>query len=488
MIEKHNGLNLIRISKSKIKDTAIVRCIGNGETLEQMYNRLPDPKPDILINGGFFNFADRWTTAALKINNQIIRSKSAVNYGYALCLNKEKINLLTLGNKTFEETVKDFPNAIEISPLIIPTLIGNQLDSGIVNGSHLRTAIGFDEKNGDFHIYVTDNKYTYKDLAIEMKKYGTTVSAGLDGGGSSLVLFQGNRVNNQPERRPIANAIAIWLHEDTKEDPKLTIPEQKPIETPSNKVNPKDIIIAIDNGHGINTPGKRTPIFPKGHKYEGKFMHEWEFNYATAKYLGKHLENTGFNILYVSDTSEDTPLKTRTDLANNTIKNKYNKPANFLVSIHANAMTGEWGTANGIETYIYAKGGQAEKYANLIHKHLIADTRRLDRKVKVGNLHMVRETKMPAVLVECGFMDFLPEAELLMSDEYRKICALAIAKGICEYHGIELKPYQETKTNPPSNKIYKVQVGAFTIKENAEKLKKELEGKGYQPIIVEVEK
>ena len=79
-------------------------------------------------------------------------------------------------------------------------------------------------------------------------------------------------------------------------------------------------LIAIDNGHGYNTPGKRVP--------DGS-MREWEFNYSVAKYLKEELEYQGFKTYMVSDTKEDTPLRTRTDKAN-----KAN--ATLLVSILSN--------------------------------------------------------------------------------------------------------------------------------------------------------
>ena len=90
-------------------------------------------------------------------------------------------------------------------------------------------------------------------------------------------------------------------------------------------------LIAIDNGHGRHTAGKRTPPFE-----DGGFFNEWEFNYPTAKKLGELLKYNGFEIIYVSNTDEDTPLKNRAKIANNA-------NADILVSIHYNAYKGIWG-------------------------------------------------------------------------------------------------------------------------------------------------
>jgi N-acetylmuramoyl-L-alanine amidase len=65
--------------------------------------------------------------------------------------------------------------------------------------------------------------------------------------------------------------------------------------------------------------------------------------------------------------------------------------------------------------------------------------------VKTANFHVLRETKMPAILVECGFMTNREECELLKSDAYRRKCAEAIVAGIVETYGLKPKrPVQDT--------------------------------------------
>ncbi len=181
--------------------------------------------------------------------------------------------------------------------------------------------------------------------------------------------------------------------------------------------------IAIDSGHGLNTPGKRTPLFP-----DGSHIREWQFNHPTALKLGELLVGNGFEIVFVSPGEEDTPLATRTTRANQA-------KADLFVSIHYNAATGIWGSANGTETYHHPSSSRGQKLAELIQKELIAETGRRDRGVKSANFQVLRETTMPAVLVECGFMDSLVEACLMLDEEYQTKCARAMAKGICAYFG-----------------------------------------------------
>ncbi|ABR48592.1 cell wall hydrolase/autolysin [Alkaliphilus metalliredigens QYMF] len=190
--------------------------------------------------------------------------------------------------------------------------------------------------------------------------------------------------------------------------------------------------IVIDNGHGLNTPGKRTPILP-----DGTQIREWQFNFPTAKKLGELLIHNGFDIVYVSDTEEDTPLGTRTTRANEA-------GADIFVSIHYNAFQGTWGTHGGIETYHYPNSSNGQSLAQEIQRELIQETGLRDRGVKSANFQVLRETAIPAVLCECGFMDNLEEASLMLDEAYQWKCARGIAKGICSYLGVE---YQELTEN-----------------------------------------
>lgn len=216
-----------------------------------------------------------------------------------------------------------------------------------------------------------------------------------------------------------------------------------------------DKIIALDDGHGMETQGKRTPVFE-----DGSFMKENEFNRAVVKYLDDELKRCGFKTLLVAECDTDIPLQTRTNLANNIITNKYNRQADLYISVHANACTGNWGNWGGIETYIYTyTDSVTEEIANIIHKNLIKGTPLKDRGVKRGNFHVLRETAMPAVLVECGFMDNREEAKLLMSEKYRKECATEIAQAICEVYGVD---YIKENNNIKQSKLTPIMLTPIT--------------------------
>lgn len=239
-----------------------------------------------------------------------------------------------------------------------------------------------------------------------------------------------------------------------------------------------DKLIALSDGHGDNgvTAGKRTPKFS-----DGTFMYENAFNKAVVKYLDEHLRRNGFRTLLVAPTDADTPLADRTNLANA-------KGADLYVSVHANASAGTWGNWGGTETYVWPSG-ESKRIGSIIHKHLMGGTALRDRGVKDGShLWEIRKPTMPAVLVEAAFMDNQTEAKLLMSDAFRRECALEIAKGICEAYNVkfvaESTPKPTTPSQPPAN-LYRVrkswedaasQIGAFSEIENAIDLAKSKSG------------
>ncbi|MBS4205082.1 N-acetylmuramoyl-L-alanine amidase [Bacillus sp. FJAT-49754] len=224
--------------------------------------------------------------------------------------------------------------------------------------------------------------------------------------------------------------------------------------------------IMIDAGHGPNTEGKRTP--------DG--MREFEFNAAVAVFLTEELEKlSGVSVFHVHSNMSDIPLKQRTDKANELRVDCY-------LSIHANAYGTSWNSAEGIETFVHSsKPHEAYQLANIIQASLIKTTGRKNRGVKTADFHVLRETKMTAILIECGFMTNKEEAALLRSMEYRKKCAVSIASSIKDYYKLKSKIQGSSK-----NVIYKVQTGAFSHYESAEKLANELRAKGFDTFITKV--
>ena len=184
--------------------------------------------------------------------------------------------------------------------------------------------------------------------------------------------------------------------------------------------------VALDDGHGMQTPGKRTPAFA-----DGSVMHENEFNRRVVQLLAEKLVAKGIDVVEVAPGDNDISISDRVAAANHAKVNLY-------VSVHANALGGgNWSSGQGVETYHYPGSKESEKLSNIIHAKLAGGTEQKDRGVKSANFYVLRKTAMPAVLVECGFMTNPKEAELLKSESFRIECAEEICAGICEYLGVQ---------------------------------------------------
>lgn len=109
--------------------------------------------------------------------------------------------------------------------------------------------------------------------------------------------------------------------------------------------------------------------------------------------------------------------------------------ADLFISIHCNAANSK---AYGTETYAYRSGTNAYRLAECVQKHLIAETGRTNRGVKTANFAVITRTNMPAILVETAFIDNYGDNQYLASEAGQNALALGIAKGVCEYLGIEL--------------------------------------------------
>jgi N-acetylmuramoyl-L-alanine amidase len=175
--------------------------------------------------------------------------------------------------------------------------------------------------------------------------------------------------------------------------------------------------IGIDDGHGYETAGKRTP---DGYR-------ENLFNEKVKKFLINELKRNGFSYVDCSPMTSDNSLQDRCNRANN------NK-VDIFISIHANAYgEGGWNSADGIETYYYPGSSSGKKLATLIQTELLKGTKQDNRGVKSANFYVLRNTKMVAVLVEAAFMTNKREAELLKSSAFQKETAQDICRGVCKY-------------------------------------------------------
>ncbi|QDH19458.1 N-acetylmuramoyl-L-alanine amidase [Saccharibacillus brassicae] len=174
-------------------------------------------------------------------------------------------------------------------------------------------------------------------------------------------------------------------------------------------------VIVIDAGHGDHDPGA---VGPTG-------VREKDVNLGLALKVAAILKKNP-NVDIVMTRSDDTflELKERVRVAKNV-------NADVFVSIHNNSGSS---AASGTETYY--QRGDSKALATTLHKYILAATGFKDRKVQYGNFHVIRETTMPAALLEIGFVSNAAEAAQLRTEEFQQRVAEAIARGLTEYLGV----------------------------------------------------
>jgi len=153
--------------------------------------------------------------------------------------------------------------------------------------------------------------------------------------------------------------------------------------------------------------------------------------------------------------------------------------ADLYLSIHINA-----GGGIGFESYIYpGVGSKTQAFQNAVHAKIMGKkvfTR--DRGKKRANFHVLRETKMAAMLTECGFIDNKTDAAILKNRSKLILIAAGHVEGAAEFLGLKKKPVSKPAPKP-NGKMHYVQIGAFSDYANAEKLAAEAKKKGLNVFI-----
>lgn len=214
-------------------------------------------------------------------------------------------------------------------------------------------------------------------------------------------------------------------------------------------------VIVFDAGHGINTPGKRTP--------DGE--PEWTFNDKMLRAAHSHLSSNyeGFKIVRTDDPTgkTDVPLVTRVKRANDS-------KGDVFVSFHNNALAGKWGAHGGTETYVPTPSSSNPKsmaLAKAVHPRLQKALGLRDRGIKAGNLYVIMNTKMPAILTEGGFMDSTTDIKVLRDDNKLKAAGVAIAEGVADYLGLSKKSKSAApKPVKPASKPEAARVDVYRVK------------------------
>ena len=191
--------------------------------------------------------------------------------------------------------------------------------------------------------------------------------------------------------------------------------------------------ILIDPGHGIDTPGKRSP--------DGLFR-EYLWNRQVADLILEGLLSAGVDASLVVTETNDVSLRNRVNRVN-TICNKLGASNVLLVSIHANAAGNgsAWMNAKGWSCYTSRGKTKSDQVAECLYDAFEAEFQ--DRKIRKDmsdgdrdweeNFYVLQKSKCPAVLLENFFYDNREECAWMLHEETKKRIASAAVKGIIKY-------------------------------------------------------
>jgi len=176
--------------------------------------------------------------------------------------------------------------------------------------------------------------------------------------------------------------------------------------------------VVIDPGHGGEDPGA-----------EGASgSYEKDFTLAVSLKVASLLEDVPDVKVYLTrdkDVFLSSETRDRPNFANKL-------EADLFISIHANTFADP--TVSGTETFYYHDNSLG--LANIIHRHVVAATGFHDRGVSQENFFVLRDTTMPATLLEIGYLTNPADEQTMLTEEFQQAVAEAIVDGIKEYLGL----------------------------------------------------
>lgn len=202
--------------------------------------------------------------------------------------------------------------------------------------------------------------------------------------------------------------------------------------------NASDFLIAGNDEHGVNppTPGKRTPIMP----YINRSIYENEFNYWAKNYFLADCLRVGYFVLDVKPNRQDLSISARV----NTV-NRANPTLVYTFAYNASGDGTTFNNANGIETFYSPLNDFADSSRQLttdVYNEVITQTGLNGRGVKTLDIAMLSAVRVPAGLIEAGFMTNFEEAKLMIDPDYQKTVGMASTKGVSQFLNVNYIPIE----------------------------------------------
>ncbi|HEM2542948.1 TPA: GBS Bsp-like repeat-containing protein [Streptococcus suis] len=311
-----------------------------------------------------------------------------------------------------------------------------------------------DAKDGTFNLKVSDivpsSSLKYVEVVVwsqknpsDLKSYNAVAQSD---GTYAVQIDKKNHSNNIGDYQ----VSVYYVYSDYKDYVTSTV-----VNIPSSR----SYTIYIDPGHGGSDSGA---------SYDG--IYEKNLAMSVANKLKANLIQMGYQVLMTRTADYDVDFKTeRSRMANQS-------NADLFISIHFNATGLGKSSATGIETYWYqydpeyqpkinqemhnnpTRLAESEILANQVQTSLIRETGAVNRGVRRETFAVLRETAIPAILVELGFMDNPSELQKIKQEAYHTKLAKALATGIDNWYSVVGSKPSATETTNPKNTVERVQM------------------------------
>jgi N-acetylmuramoyl-L-alanine amidase len=310
-----------------------------------------------------------------------------------------------------------------------PTRTGILVQADRKDRTQLRYTTGWDIGSGSYRITIPNARLApgYQ-VPADSQRYLTVSAQGND---ISILVRRADGVKVDLVRQYLDNR---WVYlQPTSGSSRIAantpaqvpIPVNTPKRYPANKVDPTPtarpsngkVLVMIDPGHGGRDPGA---INASG-------LREVDVIMPIAKRVSDILARQGIAVKMTRNGDDYVGLDERVAISRDA-------GASLFVSIHANSIDGR-PDVNGLELYHYNLG---QSFAETVHNTVLDYVNKNgfylgDRRVRSARFLVLRKSAIPAILVETGYLTSEAEAARLRRDDYQRVMAEGIAKGIVQY-------------------------------------------------------
>lgn len=204
-----------------------------------------------------------------------------------------------------------------------------------------------------------------------------------------------------------------------------------------------EILLALDAGHGIRTSGRRI-----SKEFDPEQHREWWLNDRVARYVQQRAaQYDGFKVLRVDDVTGEQDVK----LAERCLRANEAK-ADFFLSLHHNGGIAG-GSGGGLVAYSYPNSAKGAEWRDALYDAVLAAGKLRGNRASpkaTANYAVLRQTNMPAVLIEHGFMDSSTDAPVILSESYARACGYAEADCIAQRFGLTQATVPEEPVPQPA--------------------------------------